>query len=246
MSSQIWAGAFVTALGMTVIAGWIFHIPWMVQVRSDFVAMVLNTAICFTLTGLAFILDAVGNEKIKKAIPSLGMALIILAGTAACQLVLRVDLGVDLPKFHDWLIDGNPSPGRMAPNTALAFVLTGLVVVISSRVTSKARGGGIQVATFLVLLLGLTGLVGYSLQLELLYGWAKATQMAVHTAVGVTVVGLGLWASWHKNEWYVSRMLFRDDERIAFVSAAILIVVGLTAGVAGLAAPAVSPGEFAQ
>ena len=113
--------------------------------------------------------------------------------------------------------------------------MAGFTLIILQRVNHKATAVVIQITTFALLLLGLTGLVGYTLQLELLYTWFKAARMALPTAVGMILVGVGLWGCWRGADWYRSRQYFKEDEKIAFVGAAVLIMVAVTVGIAGFA-----------
>jgi len=232
---QLWAGLLVLALGSWVLLGWALHQPGWVQLRPEYVAMVINTAACFALLGLAFLVPIVTPTHHSALQKMIGWIVIAIATAVMFEIVTRRSLGIDWPGLHAWLQDGNPQPGRMAPNTALGFILAGTTLVLSQNVTQKTTGVIIQIATFIVLLLGLTGLVGYSLQLELLYSWFTATRMALPTAVGMILVALALWSSWYRADWYRSRVNFRDDEKIALIGAALLVVVAVTTGVAGFA-----------
>ena len=226
----------ITALGSWVLLGWALRNPAWLQIRPEYVAMVVNTALCFLLLGMAFLLPLLKFGQ-KTALQSLiGWVVIGIAGLVLLEVVLNIDLGIDGYEFHAWLADNNPRPGRMAPNTAIGFLLAGATLVISQKVNHKITGVAVQIGTFSVLLVGLTGLVGYSLQLELLYSWFKAARMALPTALGMILVGVGLWGSWHRAAWYKTQQYFQDDEKIAFTGGAILIVVAVTIGTAGFAA----------
>lgn len=222
----------LVALGLTVLAGWIFHIPHLVQVTPTSTGMVANTALCFALAGIAL---GLGFYRRTALVRALGAAILALAGTVLVENVLGAKWAIDLSAWHSWLDDGNPVPGRMAPNTALGFCLASLVLLLSHRVTDRATGVVMQFATFATLLIGLTGVVGYSLELEFLYGWFRAPRMAIHTAAGMCLLAIGLWSAWHRSAWYQTSGLFRDDERIGLIGVGILIVVALTAGIAGIA-----------
>lgn len=232
---QQWAGALILALGVWVLLGWALHQPGWVQMRPEYVAMVINTAACFAWLGLAFLMPIVSPAHYSTAQKMIGWLVISIASAVMFEILTQQSLGIDWPHLHAWIKDGNPQPGRMAPNTALGFMLAGATLVLSQSATRKTTGVIIQVLTFIVLLLGLTGLVGYSLQLELLYSWFTATRMALPTAVGMILVALALWGSWYRADWYQSHSIFRDDEKIALIGAALLIVVAMTTGVAGFA-----------
>ncbi len=230
-SPQPWIGALISGLGLWVSAGWLLGHPALVLGT----AMVLNTALCFVLLGIAFLLPPSTTVKRVAIRVLIGWVVSALGATVLLENLLDVDL-LDWRSLHTQLIDSNPRPGRMAPNTALGFMLSGLVLVLSHAVSNRTQGFVIQAATFLVLMLGLTGLAGYALQLDVLFSWFKASRMAPHTAAGMTLVSLALWSSWQHAEWFRTRRYFKEDEKIAFVGAALLVVVAATTGVAGFAA----------
>lgn len=232
---QRWSGLLVLALGSWILLGWTLHQPNWVQIRPEYVAMVINTALCFTLLGLALLIPVFTQTHKAAWQKIIGWVVIVIASAVMLEIITLRNLGMDWRSLHGWLSDGNPHPGRMAPNTALGFILAGLTLVLSQNVRRKTTGVIIQMMTLTVLLLGLTGLVGYSLQLELLYSWFKAARMALPTAIGMILVSLGLWSSWHSADWYRSRVNFRDDEKIALTGAGLLVVMAITIGVAGFA-----------
>lgn len=226
----------VLGLGVVVTLGWALHYPSFVQMRPQFTAMVSNTALCFILVGIAFLLPGFKSLNSSRVQVFIGGVVATLATLVFCENLADIDiLGLDFHSYHVWLKDGNAHPGRMAPNTAFGFMLVGLVLILSRQVTNRLVAVVIQLATFVLLFVGATGVVGYFLQLDLLYGF-KAVRMAMHTAVGLIIVALGLWASWYRAEWYRTRHYFSDSEKIVFVGTALLVGVALTAGVAGFAA----------
>ena len=234
-TAQIGAGVAILGLGSLVLTGWITHTPLLVQMHADLVGMVINTSLCFLLLGIAFLLPILNYNKTATLQSAIGFIVLVVGTIVLFENLFGIDLGIDLQGFHSWLSDGNPHPGRMAPNTAVGFMLAGLVLVLQ-RSPSKSTTLLIQIATFAVLMLGLTGLVGYTLQLDLLYSWFKATRMALHTAFGMTIVAFGLWGGWRQAQWYQSRQYFQEDEQIAIIGAALLVVIALTTGIAGFAA----------
>lgn len=232
-SLQRWSGALVFALGSWILVGWALRQPSWLQFQPESVAMVINTALSFALLGLALLIPTITQTHKSTWQKIIGWLVIMLASAVLLQIFTGRNLGVDWRNLHAWLPDGNLNPGRMAPNTALGFILAGLILVLSQNVTRKTTGVLIQMMTLIVLLLGLTGLLGYLLELELLYSWFRATRMALPTAVGMILVALGLGSSWYSADWYRSRANFRDDEKIALTGAGLLIVMAITTGVAG-------------
>lgn len=231
--TESFIGIVLTGLGATVMVGWIAAFTPIVQLHENFVAMVFSTALCFTFVGCAFLIP-------KNAVNTplhylLGVLVLIIGFLSFLENIFDQNLGVDFSGFHRWLTDGNPRPGRMAPNTALCFVFLGLLIILMQSVRRRAAAVVVQFSTFTVLFLGLAGLVGYALDLSILYGF-RSTRMAVHTAAGMVVASLGFWYAWIQEDWYQGRRLFSDADKIVFVGTALLIVAALTIGIAGLAA----------
>lgn len=229
-------GIVLVMLGATVVAGWIFHIPWMIQIQPDFVGMTFNSALSFILTGAAVLAPASRSRRVSQVQKAIGWLLIGLSSAILAEIAFNIDLQLDFPALFRWLGD-NRWPGRMAPNTCIGFILAGTVLVLSQDVRHRVTGLAIQCATFTLLVVGLTGVVGYSLKLEFFYSWFHAGRMAIHTAVGMVLAGTALWLSWYRAPWYQERnRLFKDDERIGFLGGAILAAATITTGLAGFVA----------
>ena len=226
-------GIAVTMLGITVMLGWLLHVRAMVEIRVGYVAMVFNTALCFTLIGSALALPRLLGKPLPKFQVLVGGAIFILCAMIFIEHLLDIPLGIDWAFLHTWIGDGNIRPGRLAPNTAIGFMLIGATLIMMNRVSNKWQASAVLILTLSVLAVGVTGLIGYTLAPDVLFGWARSARMAVHTGLGMIVSSIALGLSWYNAEWYRSRNYFRDDEKIGFIGAAILIVVTIMAGMTG-------------
>lgn len=220
-------------LGLMVMAGWLLHVPAMVQIKTGLLPMVFNTSLCFFVTGLAIALMPHHHRLACRLRNGIGFGLITLCGLTLVEIVLDRSLGIDLAVLHAWYDYGNTRPGRMAPNTALGFILVGSILLLTNGVQSKSRALWVVGLTFFLLTVGLTGLVGYVLGQDVLFGWAKSARMALHTATGMILTAIGLWLVWSKSEWYASRQYFREAEKIRFLGSMILVTVTVTVGLIG-------------
>lgn len=243
ITAQTRAGILVLILALIVIYGWLARYPAVLQLRADFVAMVLNTAFCFAVTGCALIAPALFSPSLTRRVQKLaGGFLVLLASLELAEYLTGVDLRLDLTHFHAWLLDGNPYPGRMPPNTAISFLLTGILLLFSQRVSQRAGALLVQLLIFTIGLLGVAGLIGHLLQLEHLYG-ITITRMALHTSVGLLVVCFGLWRHWSQSPWYINHHHRADGDKIVLGGTALLIGVTLIVGVAGFAAQQITFGK---
>jgi diguanylate cyclase (GGDEF)-like protein/PAS domain S-box-containing protein len=215
----------LTLLGLSVMTGWILHIPSIVRIRPGLSGMVFNTALCFTLIGTALILGEFKSRWSSKIRIAAGCTVLLLATVVMAENLLDVDLLVDLPGLHAWL--GHKQPGRMALNTCLGFILSGLSLVALQYSHRKIGWLATPVMISMLFLIALSGIAGYVLQLDLLYSWSRIIRMALHTAIGMVLVAVGLWLAWYRASRMQVKRHLTDDERIRLVSAAILIVISL-------------------
>jgi PAS domain S-box-containing protein len=222
-------GAAIVALGFTVLAGWALKLPVLVQILPGYVAMVANTALCFVLCGFAMLSRSAVSQRIFAG------AAVVLSVLVWSQDLFAVDLRVDNALFDNWLQDPNPFPGRMAPQTAIGFILCGCVVLLLS---GELRSWSLVVAQVLILCVGATGivsLIGYSLRLELLYDWYRYTRMAVHTAAAFTLLAIALWIAWYRRNAVSRNYDEHEDRRFNAIGAALIVLVAMAAGTAGFA-----------
>ena len=118
----IFAGGFLATLGIVVLVGWHTHNVALVQVFPAFVPMQYNTALGFFLCGI-------GLFSITFARPHFAMAcggtVIMIGCLTLIEYIFGVSLGIDQLLMKHYITVETSHPGRMAPNTALCFALTG-------------------------------------------------------------------------------------------------------------------------
>ncbi|MET0106197.1 MAG: PAS domain S-box protein [Sedimenticola sp.] len=185
-------GCLSAILGLVVILGWHTKAVSLIQVHPDFVPMQYNTALGFLLCGLA-LLALVFNQSGLAAINA------TLATTIGCLTLLEylagINLGIDELLMVHYIMVEVSHPGRMAPNTALCFLLAGVTLfTMSGEALSGKRHVTVRILGSLIVVLGATAFLGYVTGAETAYGWANYTRMAVHTASGFGVLGLGILA----------------------------------------------------
>lgn len=223
------AGIALLALGGIVILGWLLRVPAMVQIVPGYIAMAFNTAACFVLSGVALLLPDSRPQWQRRGRMLIGVVIFIVSALVLAQNVFDITLGIDARWLHEWLQDPNPHPGRMAPNTAVAFMFAGATLsILHSKRTWTAPAA--QLLTFGVLLIGLISLVAYTLRLDLLYRWYQYTRMAIHTAAGFLLLGTGLASLWYNSASFVALYKGHEDRKIGVLAAAILISVAFSGG----------------
>lgn len=226
-------GLAVMMLGLVVMCGWLIEVRQLVEFHAGNVAMVFNTALCFALAGAGVALPGILRRPMGMFQNVVGGIMVVLCALVLAEYVTDRDLGVDWGFLHLWLHDGNIRPGRLAPNTAIGFMLAGSCLILLPRIAGKIGERVYQILMFALMGIGLTGLVGYVISPDQLFGWARSGRMALQTAVGMIVLALALWSSWYHSQRGQGSRFFGPDERISFLSGAILCVAILTAGLTG-------------
>jgi len=225
-------GASVVGVAALVMLGWMVRVPWMVQIIPGTTAMVFSSALCMFLLGIALILTTLQRRWCNPVQTAIGIGVLLVGMTVMAQYYFDLALPLDLAGMHAWL---NDNPGRMAPNTALAHALAGLTVLL----TIYARPGIFAVAAlvgaFAVAMLGVTGLVGYRLHPELLYGWHLETRMALHTGTAFVLLGIGFAAAMHRTQQLGELFREREDLRVGMLGGGLMVFVGLAGGLVAFA-----------
>ncbi len=177
-------------LGINVTYGWYAGLVHLIQIHPQFVPMQFNTALSFVLLGVSFLGLLNGYPVIARV---LAPVVFLIGSMSLGQYLLGINLGIDELLMKHYIVTQTAQPGRMAPNTALCFILAGLGIGVSSR--DKFRENRLSVGNILgslVMGLGTVALLGYLCNIESAYGWGKLTRMAVHTSCGFILVGLML------------------------------------------------------
>ncbi|HYL87596.1 MAG TPA: PAS domain S-box protein [Burkholderiales bacterium] len=207
-------GGLLAVLGFVVMAAWWWQWPAVVRISPDYAPMVLNTALCFALSGCALFAAAYR--------PAVGALLVALASLVGAEHVLSIDLGLDWPKLHDWLRDATPAPGRMPPVTTVAFLLAGLVLILGPRVRSPWATTALRIGMACIASIGVLGLAGFMVSAQLLFPEYWFSGIALATPFGLVALAVGLHAASRRFEWGRRRFFEDEDDRITFVGAAVL------------------------
>jgi PAS domain S-box-containing protein len=215
------AGFLSLALGAVVLLGWYLHEPALIQVNPAFVPMQYNTALGFAVGGFALL----GLAWYWPRFAGITAVIVLLTGVLTLiEYSFGVDLHIDQLFMEHYIDLKTSNPGRMAPNTALCFSLTGLAVLLTTLFHERARITA-WTATLgaLIISLGIVALAGYMIGVEGAYGWGHMTRMAIHTAAGFIILGIGFVA----HAWSRNRLLSPDDALPRWVPQ-VIAITGLT------------------
>ncbi len=188
------ASLLVILVGLLVLIGWLFDIY---ELKSGYgnITMKANSALSLFLAGLslwALNLDEKNALTLRAA--QVCAALVTLVGILTLsEHVFGWNLGIDQLLFTEQTgALATASPGRMGPPASFCFTFSGITLLLlhARRAFSLA-----QLLSIVVSLWSLLAIIGYTYQAEELYGIARYTGIALHTAVSFFVLSLGLFAA---------------------------------------------------
>jgi PAS domain S-box-containing protein len=193
------ASAAAVVAGVVVLAGWAFDIPALKSILPVWVTMKPNTALAFILIGIALQLPELPAARFG---PRLSIHLDRLA--SGCRWLTGL---IGLLTLAEYFFNWNPgvdqwlfaepagalatsNPGRMAPETALCFLLLAVAEPIAGTRLKTAPTLLLSMALgALVTILALTALLTYVTPVLGAFGWWGKTVMAVHTAILFAALG---------------------------------------------------------
>lgn len=184
-------GSVVSIIALATLVGWHANIPILIQYDLDSVPMQYNTALTLIIAGLGFTLSTCRYSRLAKIFAIL---MIISGSLNLIEYLSAIDLGIDEFFFQPYIFTKTSHLGRIAPNTALVFVVFGATLwIINSRTSYPIR----PLVSCLFISCGtgiaLVALVGYLFNWELGYGWIHFTHMAINTSIAFLFLGTGLF-----------------------------------------------------
>jgi PAS domain S-box-containing protein len=183
------SGASVAALGGLVVAGWLTVAVALIQVLPGFPPMQYNTALGFMICGAALLTAALELRRPTALLSGLAG---LIGSATLFQYLFHSDLGIDQLLVETYILTGVSDPGRMGPNSALALTLIGAGLFnLSWRPSRRYWHVCPALLGSIVIALGTAALVGYAAGVPGAYGWGHFNPMAVHTAIGFTLLGGG-------------------------------------------------------
>lgn len=225
-------GTSIAGFSLVMMAGWLARSRSIVQFLPGFV-MVFNTALCFTLSGLALAADALPEPARRRTQTVLGITVAAIGGMVLTQYLFGADYGIDWARLHEWLADPNPLPGRMAAATCLTFVAAGVAIAGLHNARTPVQVILIRSLTGFVAAVSVLATGGYLLELADLIENYWFTRMSLPTAVGFGVLAAGLWSAWEGEQWHRPWRSRPQDERIVLLGALVLAVAVAASGIAG-------------
>ncbi|MEG4519203.1 MULTISPECIES: PAS domain S-box protein [unclassified Microcoleus] len=194
------ASIAVMAIGCTVLLGWIFDLQMLKSILPGLVTMKANSAICFILGGFSLFIQQIrraklrarkSQKKYKNLILLPSFLIILISLLTLVQYSFNLDLGIDQLLFKEsYTLTITGTPGRMAPNTAGAFLLLGTALLLL--LERRPKYLRIQILSCSAFLIAYMGLIGYFYDKALFYQIGNNTGMALHTSAAFMLLSFGI------------------------------------------------------
>jgi len=156
--------------------------------------MVPNTALAFIMAGLSVWVLGKGRETRRSSVVFWVCALVVvLIGSITLgEYLTGANSGFDSLLFPAKLQKtGESFAGRPSPHTALSFLLIGSALILMRMKSTRAYRCA-QPFALGAALIALLALVGYIYQVAFLYSITSNTGMALHTALTLVVLAVGI------------------------------------------------------
>jgi two-component system sensor histidine kinase/response regulator len=180
-------------VGSVVLLGWLLHIELLTSIVPGYATMKPNTALCIFLSGCSLWLLHVRCLGAKRAQAARVCAVLVMlvAALTLCEHWLGWNLGIDAFLFHNTLIATRVAhPGRFSQATAMGLFLLGSSLFLAGRKFSRDSEPS-QWLALAAIVVGALGQFGYIFGTKSLYQFPAYTTMALHTAVALTLLGVG-------------------------------------------------------
>jgi sensor domain CHASE-containing protein len=185
-------GIISALLGGVVMIGWHAHLTSLIQMRPTMAPMQYNTALCFLLAGAGLVTLALRLVRFTQA---LGGVIAVVAALTMSEYLFTADLGIDQLLFRADITTANSHAGRMSQLTTVCFLQAGLALLLCGfPFARKLRMPIIGSLASVVIALSAMAALGYAVGLPGIYGWGLVTRTPLHTASGLCLLGIGLFA----------------------------------------------------
>ena len=191
--------ALAIAVALTVLVGWSLGVSWLTSMLPGVATMKVNTALGLGGLAIAGILQA------RRSPPSPGKlvnwsSLFALAVTLLAVATLGEDIshrsfGIDeFFKADPRSYGTHWAPGRPSPVTAMSLALIGFALLLGQTRHEVGKKVG-HIFAIIAWVLSFQALICYVEQVNLIYGSAIFTQVAVHTALAFVLICSGIFLS---------------------------------------------------
>lgn len=178
------AAVLCAGTGALVLAGWLLGIDWLVRIRPGFNSIRFNSALSLLGSGCGLWLMLWQKRKwASRAATALGWFVFAIGFLTGLEYIFGWNLGIDQLLWNDLTVQ--PTPVRMAPETAIFFVFAGLFLIFAG-LREKVGGWWTPAAAFAA------NLAAQGAVLDLIFRNDKTEAPGVGTAMAIWCLSVGM------------------------------------------------------
>ncbi|MCJ8053274.1 PAS domain-containing sensor histidine kinase [Shinella curvata] len=171
------ASLWCIAVGVIMMTLWLAEPAGLAAAHPGLFGMKFNAALAFVVLGAGLYLAARGRVRLAVLMM---VPVFIYGAIAFSQHLFGIDTGIDTLLNEPFVDIGTSRPGRIAPNTALCFMLMSLAI---ARRALCRKNDIVQVALgFATFIIAAAALVGYAISLDFAHDWIRFTRMSFQSA----------------------------------------------------------------
>lgn len=181
----------IIIIGYLVEFGWALDNTLLKSIFPGIVSMNPLTAVCFILCGVSLFILANGHKSknVLYLLRVIGVFVFLVGFMRMVGIIWGIDLHHDQILFHNKMLAVTGfAKNRIAPNTALNFMLVGVSIFLF---TYKKFYKTAHFLLFTTAMISLLAILGYSYSVKNLYGFLSYTPMALNTAITFFLTALG-------------------------------------------------------
>lgn len=183
-------GQAAVALGLAVLIGWVAGIATLTNIRPDWAPMRPLAALCLILAGTSLFAASRSRADRRWRIVQVVSATLVFAIALATLVEHALGLQFRIDQYFPLALSsvGQPVPGRMAIAAATSFLLAGAALAI---LDTRARRFA-QLLALPLLCVATLAIMGYAYGVSEFYHATFFATVALHTAIGALLVGIGI------------------------------------------------------
>jgi diguanylate cyclase (GGDEF)-like protein len=194
-------GTLAIILGILALFGWLWDVPSLTRVFAQWNPMVPSTAFCFILSGLTlFKCKRFSAQTSSRLQLILILLIVLLAGARAVELISGRQFGIE---FIVTVWQAKPT-GHMSPQTMFGFLIFTAGILAMRRSAQPRFALLARVLALTLLIIGIGAAVGYLLNLNIIFEEVYVATgliwMSLPTALGMSLLGIGLWNQLYRNK----------------------------------------------
>lgn len=228
-------GILVFLLGSLAIIGWFAQMPIFLRPTVFYVPITFLGSFCYCLAGIALIVFPFSNYVSRVIQLISGGLIFIIAALVLLEYIFHIEIGIDQLVDTSWLNLNTKYPGRMSAASAVCYALTGLIYLLYYLASKKPIAIFIEVCIFSLFTIGTLSIIGYFLNIQLLYTWTSDTSMSPYSGAAFTLISIFLWYFWRQSNFCYELYHGNEDKKITLLCVVLLLTISLIVGLSSIA-----------